>query len=137
MQPDEWRGNPILSLGGQKGLLLSDRKWMIRLAGKLRFPVVRPEYLLRSPRPLFQKKVDARLRVLPKSLKEEKAMVSLRTLAEVIGIFTVSMIVLFVLYTITGKRATGIGWVRWKGYVLMGVGVLYLVFGAILTRLGR
>jgi hypothetical protein len=62
-------------------------------------------------------------------------MVSLRTLAEVIGIFTVSMIVLFVLYT--RKRATGIGWVRWKGYVLMGVGVLYLVFGAILTRLGR
>jgi hypothetical protein len=64
-------------------------------------------------------------------------MVSLRTLAEVIGIFTVSMIVLFVLYTITGKRATGIGWVRWKGHVLMGVGVLYLVFGAILTRLGK
>jgi hypothetical protein len=62
-------------------------------------------------------------------------MVSLRTLAEVFGIFTVSMIVLFVLYSITGKKATGIGWVHWKGYVLMGVGALYLVFGAILTRL--
>ena len=62
-------------------------------------------------------------------------MASLRTLAEVVGIFTVSMIVLFVCYMITGKKATGIGWIHWKGYVLMGVGVLYLVFGAILTRL--
>ncbi len=61
-------------------------------------------------------------------------MVSLRTLAEVIGIFTVSMIVLLVFYVTTEKKATGIGWVHWKGYVLMGVGVLYLVFGAILTR---
>ncbi|MGA6981401.1 MAG: hypothetical protein WCC95_23085 [Candidatus Sulfotelmatobacter sp.] len=61
-------------------------------------------------------------------------MVSLRTLAEVIGIFTVSMILLYVFYMITEKRATGIGWLNWKGYVLMGVGVLYLVFGAILTR---
>jgi hypothetical protein len=62
-------------------------------------------------------------------------MLSLRTLAEVVGIFTVSMIVLFVYYTITERRATGMGWVHWKGYVVMGVGVLYLVFGAILTRL--
>jgi hypothetical protein len=62
-------------------------------------------------------------------------MVYLRTLGEAIGIFTVSMIVLFLFYTVTGKKATGIGWVHWKGYVMMGVGVLYLVFGAILTRL--
>ncbi len=62
-------------------------------------------------------------------------MVSLRTLAEALGIFTVSMIVLFVFYMTTGKKATGTGWVHWKGHVLMGVGVLYLVFGAILTRL--
>jgi hypothetical protein len=62
-------------------------------------------------------------------------MVSLRTFAEVFGIFSVSMIVLFVFYMITGKKATGIGWIHWKGYVLMGVGVLYLAFGAILTRL--
>jgi len=60
---------------------------------------------------------------------------SLRTLAEACGIFTVSIIVLFVFYMITGKKATGIGWVHWKGYVLMGVGALYLVFGVILTRL--
>lgn len=60
-----------------------------------------------------------------------------RTLAEVFGIFTVSMIVLFVFYMITGKKATGIGWVHWKGVVLMGVGVLYIMCGAILTRVGR
>lgn len=60
-----------------------------------------------------------------------------RTLAEVFGIFTVSMIVLFVFYMITGKKATGIGWVHWKALVLMGVGVLYIVCGAILTRVGR
>jgi len=60
---------------------------------------------------------------------------SLRTLAEILGIFTVSMIALFAFYMITGKKATGIGWVHWKGYVLMGVGALYLVFGVILTRL--
>jgi hypothetical protein len=62
-------------------------------------------------------------------------MASLRTLAEAIGIFTVSMIVLFACYSITGKKATGIGWVQWKGHVLMGVGLLYIVLGAILTRL--
>jgi hypothetical protein len=62
-------------------------------------------------------------------------MVSLRTLGEVFGIFVVSMIALFALYTITGKKATGIGWVHWKGHVLMGVGALYILLGAILTRL--
>jgi len=56
-------------------------------------------------------------------------------LAEAFGIFALSIIALFVVYTITEKRATGIGWVHWKGYVLMGVGAFYLVFGAILTQL--
>ncbi|HLV88835.1 MAG TPA: hypothetical protein VKV39_17750 [Candidatus Sulfotelmatobacter sp.] len=60
---------------------------------------------------------------------------TLRMFAEAFGIFALSMIVLLGVYTITEKRATGIGWVHWKGYVLMGVGALYLVFGAILTRL--
>lgn len=60
----------------------------------------------------------------------------LRTLVEVFGIFTVSMIVLFIFYMIP-KRATGIGWLHWKGFVLMGVGVLYIVCGAFLTRVGR
>ncbi len=55
--------------------------------------------------------------------------------AEAFGIFAVSIIVLFVVYMITEKRATGIAVAHWKGYVLMGVGALYLVFGAILTRL--
>jgi hypothetical protein len=60
---------------------------------------------------------------------------SLRVFAEAFGIFTLSIIALFVVYTITEKRATGIGVLHWKGHVLMGVGLLYLVFGAILTRL--
>jgi len=60
---------------------------------------------------------------------------ALRTFAEAFGIFAVSIIALFVVYTITEKRATGIGWVHWKGYVLMGVGALYLTLGVILTRL--
>jgi hypothetical protein len=55
--------------------------------------------------------------------------------AEAFAIFAISIIALFVIYMITEKRATGAGWVHWKGYVLMGVGLLYLVFGAILTRL--
>ncbi len=59
----------------------------------------------------------------------------LRLFAEAFGIFALSIIALFVIYTITYKRATGVGWVHWKGYVLMGVGALYFVFGAILTRL--
>jgi len=60
---------------------------------------------------------------------------ALRTFAEAFGVFAVSIIALFVAYTITEKRATGIGWVHWKGYVLMGVGALYLTLGVILTRL--
>lgn len=60
---------------------------------------------------------------------------SLRPLAEAFGIFALSIVALFVIYMITEKRATGIGWLQWKGYVLMVVGALYLVFGAILTRL--
>lgn len=59
----------------------------------------------------------------------------LRMFAEAFGIFAVSIMALFVVYMITEKRATGIGVAHWKGYVLMGVGALYLVFGAILTRL--
>jgi len=59
----------------------------------------------------------------------------LRMFAEAFGIFALSIIALSVVYTITSKQATGIGWVHWKGYVLIGVGALYIVFGAILTRL--
>ena len=61
----------------------------------------------------------------------------LRTIAEALGIFIVSMIALLAFYTITGKHATGIGWVRWKGFVLIGVGVLYIVCGAVLTRMSK
>jgi hypothetical protein len=59
----------------------------------------------------------------------------LRMFAEAFGIFALSIIALFVFYMITEKRATGIGWIHWKGYVLIGVGVLYIGFGVILTRL--
>ena len=62
-------------------------------------------------------------------------MVSLRTLAEAFGIFAVSMIVLFAFYLITETRATGAGWLHWKGYVLLYLGALYLISGAILTRM--
>ena len=62
-------------------------------------------------------------------------MVWLRTLAEAFAIFAVSIIVLFVFYMVTWKEVTGIGVLNWKGSVLICVGVLYLVLGAILTRL--
>jgi hypothetical protein len=63
---------------------------------------------------------------------------TLKTFAESFGIFAVSIIVLYVVYMLlNGKRATGIGWVHWKGFVLMGVGLLYFVFGLFLTRIGR
>ena len=58
----------------------------------------------------------------------------LRTIAEAFGIFTVSLIVLFVFYMVTEKKATGIGFLAWKGSVLMILGALYLVLGMILTR---
>jgi hypothetical protein len=60
---------------------------------------------------------------------------SLRMFAEAFVIFALSIIVLYFFYMITEKRATGIGWLHWKGYVLIGVGVLYVVLGATLTRL--
>jgi hypothetical protein len=59
----------------------------------------------------------------------------LRMFAEALGIFAVSVIALFVLLMVTEKRATGIGVAHWYGYVLTCVGVLYLAFGMILTRL--
>jgi hypothetical protein len=63
---------------------------------------------------------------------------TLKTFAESFGIFAVSIIVLYVVYMLlNAKRATGIGWVHWKGFVLMGVGFLYFVFGLFLTRIGR
>jgi hypothetical protein len=60
---------------------------------------------------------------------------SLRVFAEAFGIFAVSITALFLIYMITEKRATGVGWAHWKGYVLMCVGMLYVALGAILTRL--
>ena len=59
-----------------------------------------------------------------------------KTIMESIVVFAVSMIVLYVAYAlIDAKRgmATGIGWIHLKGAVLIGVGVLYLVFGLLLT----
>ena len=65
---------------------------------------------------------------------------TLRIFAESFGIFAVSIVVLYLINIIaianTGK-AFGSGWFQWKGYVLMGVGVLYFVFGLIVTRVLR
>jgi hypothetical protein len=64
----------------------------------------------------------------------------LKTFMESFGIFAVSVLVLFAAYTIAGAnshKATGIGWVHWKGFVMMGVGVLYFALGVVLTRVGR
>lgn len=63
---------------------------------------------------------------------------TLKTFAESFGIFAVSIVVLCVVYMLlNAKRATGIGYLQWKGFVLMGVGFLYFVFGLFLTRIGR
>lgn len=59
----------------------------------------------------------------------------LRMFGEAFGVFAVSVVVLFVFYMIMEKRATGIGMAHVKGYVLMCVGVLYIVLGVVLTRL--
>jgi hypothetical protein len=59
-----------------------------------------------------------------------------KIIMESIVIFTVSMIVLYVAYAFIGTKrgmATGIGWIHLKGVVLIGVGILYLVFGLLLT----
>jgi hypothetical protein len=59
-----------------------------------------------------------------------------KTIMESIVIFAVSMIVLYVAYGLIGATrgvAAGIGWIHLKGAVLIGVGVLYLVFGLLLT----
>jgi hypothetical protein len=55
--------------------------------------------------------------------------------AEAFGIFAVSITALFLIYMIAEKRATGVGWAHWKGYVLIYVGVLYVALGVTLTRL--
>ena len=65
---------------------------------------------------------------------------TLRMIVEPFVIFAVSIVVLYAIYAILGAnsgKATGSGWIHWKGYVLMGVGVLYFVFGLILTRVVR
>lgn len=61
----------------------------------------------------------------------------LRTIAEALGIFIVSILVLWGFYTVTVRNATGVAWVNWKGEVLIWVGVMYIVCGLILTRIHR
>ena len=61
----------------------------------------------------------------------------LRTIAEALGIFAVSIIVLCAFYAITTTKATGIAWVNAKGVVLIFVGVIYIVCGAVLLTLKR
>lgn len=61
-------------------------------------------------------------------------------IGESVAIFAVSVLVLFIVYTLIDhfrNRATGIVVVNMKGYVLIAVGVLYIVFGFWLTRLTR
>jgi len=64
-------------------------------------------------------------------------MQSLRFYGEILGIFSVSLVALYLFYFLTGRKATGIGWVHWKGLILMGVGVLYIITGFVLTRYHR
>jgi hypothetical protein len=68
----------------------------------------------------------------------------IRTFAESLAIFSVSVVALFLFYAVLSRIArvaTGPpalwAWVYGKGLVLMGVGVLYLVAGFILTRVHR
>jgi hypothetical protein len=61
-------------------------------------------------------------------------------IGESVTIFAVSVLVLYIVYTLISnyeKRGTTIVVVNMKGYVLMAVGVLYVVFGFFLTRLTR
>ena len=68
----------------------------------------------------------------------------IRTCAESVVIFLASVITLSLFYAVfsrTARVATGPpalwAWVYGKGLVLIGVGVLYIVAGFILTRLHR
>ena len=64
----------------------------------------------------------------------------IRATAEAFGIFTASVTVLFLISVVLSgntHKATGIGWVHWKGLVLMIVGLLYFAFGLVLTRVAR
>ncbi len=61
-----------------------------------------------------------------------EAMTYLRFYAEAFGIFTVSLLLLMVMYTVVGMvqhKAYGVGWYQYKGVILMVVGVLYFVVG--------
>jgi hypothetical protein len=61
-------------------------------------------------------------------------------IGESITIFAVSILVLYVIYTLIfnyERRGTTIVVVNMKGYVFMVVGVLYVAFGFFLTRLTR
>lgn len=56
-----------------------------------------------------------------------------RTFVEAFGIFAVSLMGLFIIYVVANShKATGIGWLHWKGMVLMFVGVLYFVTGLVM-----
>jgi hypothetical protein len=52
----------------------------------------------------------------------------LRPIGQALGIFLVSLLVLFVL-SISTKKGHGLGWYQMEGYILMLVGILYFVFG--------
>jgi hypothetical protein len=70
--------------------------------------------------------------------EEYKKMV--RTTIEALSIFTVSILILSlasIIPQINTHKATGSWWFEAKGYVLILVGVLYIVAGFVLTRLRR
>ena len=63
-----------------------------------------------------------------------------RMFVESLSIFVLSIVALAMIHVIANAntgRANGIGWLNEKGFVLMGVGILYLAVGLILTRLRR
>lgn len=59
-------------------------------------------------------------------------MTYLKPYAEALGIFTVSLLLLTVMYAVVGMvqhKAYGVGWLQYKGVILMLVGVLYIIVG--------
>jgi hypothetical protein len=63
-----------------------------------------------------------------------------RTTIEALSIFVVSILILAlvaIIPQINTHKATGAWWWQAKGYVLMLVGVLYIVAGFVMTRLSH
>jgi len=58
-------------------------------------------------------------------------------IGESVTSFTLSLLVLYIVFMLFDKKGTGIGVINFQGHILMTIGVLYIVFGFILARLTR